>query len=340
MTDEFARAYRATLETYVGSGREDQLEAAYALGREAFAGGMTLLELIDHHHAAVDALAQGTGSLPRNVATSTFELLAEALATFEMTQRGYWEAQHRARLEREQSLMLQNNLLPRVVPSFPGLDVAVRYLPGEAASHAGGDWYDLFELADGRAGLVVGDVSGHGVTAAAAMGQLRIAVLAYALAGFEPASVLQRVDMLLERLSAADEIATMLYMIVDPPSGELVVANAGHPPPIVIEPDRTSRLLTGGHSLLLGLSGGTQPRSHHGERLQPGSQLLLYTDGLAEPLERAGGDGFAQLLKVTDGFVGSAQDLCDHVLEQLTPRRSGDDICILVAGLESLAPDD
>ena len=332
---QFAEAYRATLDIYVRSGREDQLEAAYALGREAFAGGMTLLELIDLHRMAVDAvLAQRAQPPGADVVTATFEFLAEALTTFEMTQRGYWEAQHRARLEREQSLMLQNNLLPRAVPSFPGLDVAVRYLPGEAASHAGGDWYDLFELEDGRAGLVVGDVSGHGVTAAAAMGQLRIAVLAYALAGFEPASVLQRVDMLVDRLNTGDEIATMLYIIVDPPSRELVVANAGHPPPIVIEPDRTSRLLVGGHTLLLGLSGGRQPRNHHSEQLKPGSQLLLYTDGLAEPLERAGGDGFAQLLKATDGFSGSAQDLCDHVLAQLTPRRSGDDICILVAGLE------
>jgi hypothetical protein len=232
--------------------------------------------------------------------------------------------------ERSIALMLQHDLLPGAVPAMPGLDVAVRYLPGEATTHAGGDWYDLFPLPHQRVGLVVGDVTGHGVNAAAAMGQLRMAVLAYALAGFEPADVIQRIDVLLEALGTG-RIATMVYIIADPRHGELVVANAGHPPPILIEPDGSARHVFAGHGLLLGVSPSLNHRSHEITPVRPGSHLLLYTDGLIEPPEREGADGITVLLEATQGFTGTADELCDHVLSALAPGPASDDICILAA---------
>jgi hypothetical protein len=117
----------------------------------------------------------------------------------------------------------------------------------------GGDWYDIFELDARRVGLVVGDVTGHGVKAAAAMGRLRVAVLAHALGGLGPSEVIERVDTLLDQL-ATSEVATMVYVVADPGRGKLIVANAGHPPPpIIIEPDGTVRRVDLAHERLLGV---------------------------------------------------------------------------------------
>jgi serine phosphatase RsbU (regulator of sigma subunit) len=328
--EELAASYRATLEHYVAAGEENQLEAAYGLGRAAFATGMTLLELVHLHRAAVSELATSSRRGRGQQLGATFEFLAEALATFEMAQRGYWEAQERARWEHEQSVRLQRDLLPAVVPEIPGLDVALRYLPGETGSQAGGDWYDVFELGDGRAGLVVGDITGHGVGAAAAMGQLRIAVLAYALGGNEPAAVVEQVDELLQRLGTG-HIATLVYVLADLPAGELLVVNAGHPPPIVIAPDGASHVMNEGRARLLGVAAPLPQRSQPRVPLPAGSHLLLYTDGLVEAVERAGDDGVARLQEVTQGFVGTAEELCDHVLAKLAPDGGRDDICIIAA---------
>lgn len=328
--EDLAASYLSTLEHYVAAGEEHQLEAAYGLGRAAFATGMTLLELVHLHRAAVSQLAEASRRGRGRQLGATFEFLAEALATFEMAQRGYWEAQERARWEHEQSLRLQRDLLPAVVPEIEGLDVALRYLPGETGSQAGGDWYDVLELGQGRAGLVVGDITGHGVGAAAAMGQLRIAVLAYAFAGNEPAAVVQQVDELLQRLGTGD-IATLVYVEVDLPAGELVVVNAGHPPPLLVEPGGAVRALLDGHARLLGVDPPLPHRDQPRLPLPPGSHVLLYTDGLVESTERAGDDGIARLRDITEGFAGTAEELCDHVLGKLAPDGGRDDICIIAA---------
>ena len=452
-TADFAASYSSTLEKYVETGEEHQLEEAFALGREAFAGGVTLLSLLDLHRTAVEtmlidkpspttAAGQHAG---RSRIRATFQMLAEALATFEMAQRGYWEAQERARWERQQSVlrerltqaylavdrasldrderlaviertaaeliegctgcrvhaiddptapsptdpgvfpirnprgqgvallsieldgrplsddqrylltefslmagialensrqfareqqiasMLQRDLLPTALPVQPGLDIALRYLPGEPGSHAGGDWYDVFEIDDGRVGLVVGDITGHGVGAAAAMGQLRIAVLAYALAGYEPGEVIEQVDLLIERMGTGT-IATMVYALVDLHACELTLVNAGHPPPIVVAGGVSRRLLEG-HARLLGVSPPLSDRHQRLVELRSGSHVLLYTDGLLEPVERNGDDGVSRLQEVTEGFTGSADELCDLVLAELAPDGADDDICILAATL-------
>lgn len=322
----FASTYRMTLARFITSGEERQLEEAYALGRAAFANGATILELVAIHREAVFEFADEAGS-PAAL-DATFAFLAEALATFEMAQRGYWEAQEAIRRERAIAMMLQRDLMPTAIPKVASLDVAVRYLPGETGAHAGGDWYDVFELDDGRLGLVVGDITGHGVAAAAAMGQMRIAVLAYALDGSEPASVVEDVDVLLHRLGAGD-IATLAYVLLDLANDRLVMSSAGHPPPLILAPDGTASLWCDGRGRLVGVSPPARGRSQGVAAFPPGSQLVLYTDGLVEDLERSGDDGFAHLRDVADGFAGTSDELCDHLVTQLAPDGSRDDICVL-----------
>jgi hypothetical protein len=444
--DEFAALYHETLARWVDSGHEYQLEAAYAMGRQAFAEGRTILEFLDLHRGAVEALMEKPWPYSESERVrETFSFLAEALATFEMAQRGYFEAQARARFERVQAalreqlnqaylavdrevdmksrlaaieavavklvdakgarcvlldgvqeiqpnhlvfsirdprgeklalldvdltdrrpltdsdryllnefsrmagvalenarlfererstaLMLQHILLPAAMPQIDGLDLAMRYLPGEADSHAGGDWYDVFAFDDGQVGLVVGDVTGHGVSAAAAMGQLRIAVLAYALAGNPPADVIDRVDKLLVRLGTG-EIATMVYLVIDPSDGQLALVNAGHPPPILIDPLGLAQPVRGGHGRLLGVDEvERKPRNFDVAKLHIGGHLLLYTDGLIEPLERTERDGVAELCAIADGFTGTADELCDFVLAEMAPDGANDDICVVAARL-------
>jgi serine phosphatase RsbU (regulator of sigma subunit) len=324
--------YAAALARYVERGREDELEAAYRLGRQAVADGMTILGLVDRHRAAVDVLARECRHFEPDRVAATFDFLSEALATFEMAQRGYWEAKETAARDRSIALMLQHELLPAALPAVPGLDVAVRYLPGEATSHAGGDWYDLFPLPGGRVGLVVGDVTGHGVAAAASMGQMRMAVLAYALGGFEPGDVVERVDVLVEALGRG-HVATMVYAIADVGARQLVIANAGHPPPVIVPPSGPAATAEAGQGLLLGLDPALNRRRGETVAVPAGSHVLFYTDGLIEPLERREEDGVARLVAATSGFRGTADDLCEHVLAELVPEQSGDDICTLAITL-------
>lgn len=330
--DNFLDSYRSTLARYVEAGHESQLEEAYALGRAACANGATILELVDVHRAAVCALFDARGTNPGASLDASFTFLAEALATFEMTQRGYWEAHESVRRERAIALMLQNDLMPSALPVIEGLDLAVRYLPGGTDTHAGGDWYDVFELDDGRVGLVVGDVTGHGVAAAATMGQMRIAVLAYALGGREPSGVVEDLDVLVHRLGAGN-IATMIYVTADIAGHQLVASTAGHPPPVLVGPDGRSRIVDGAHGRIIGVSPPPADRDQVQVPFPPGSHLVLYSDGLLETVERAGLDGLALLAEATDGFTGTAEELCDHVLATVAPEGSRDDICILVATL-------
>lgn len=333
-----ARTYRAMLARYVEAGHEDQLEAAYALGRQTFEDGITLLELLDLHREAVEALVARKPSVADQTGLgATFRFLAEALGTFEMAQRGYQDAQERARLDRENAarehgvaLLLQQDLLPGEAPSVSGCEVAVRYWPGEAGSHAGGDWYDVFELDGGKAGLVVGDVTGHGVGAAAVMGQLRVAVLAYALAGFGPAEVVAAVDSLLDQLGG-DRLASLVYVVSDPARCELEVVNAGHPPPLLIAPSGEVVTLDGGHDRLVGVSPPLERRQAAVASVDPGSRLLLYTDGVLEPAERGGEDGLEHLTAAVSGFQGTVEELCDLVASKLAPTGTGDDVCLVAA---------
>ena len=153
-------------------------------------------------------------------------------------ERKTMEAQLREVYEREHTIAetLQRSLLPERLPRIEGLEIAARYLPAGQGAAIGGDWYDALERPDGRVALVVGDVVGHGLRAAAMMGQLRNAFRAYGLAESSPAEVMARVNRLV--MSGEEEVmATVLYLVLDRETGEVAFASAGHPPPLVLAAD-------------------------------------------------------------------------------------------------------
>jgi serine phosphatase RsbU (regulator of sigma subunit) len=144
--------------------------------------------------------------------------------------------------------------------------------------------------------------------------------------------VIKRVDTLIDQLGTG-EVATMVYVVADPGRGTLLVANAGHPPPVVVEPDGTAPRVMLAHGRLLGLRPALPRGDEEVAQVSSGGHFLLYTDGLIEPLERAGQDGIAHLCRVVEGFTGTARQLCDHVLAELAPDGARDDICVVAATL-------
>ncbi|MGH9001240.1 MAG: PP2C family protein-serine/threonine phosphatase, partial [Acidimicrobiia bacterium] len=194
--------------------------------------------------------------------------------------------------ERRAAETLQRRLLPSALPVIPGLAAAARYLPGAAGLAVGGDWYDVFALPEGRVGIVMGDIVGRGLAAAAAMGQLRSVLRASALDGTGPARVLDRVSALVETFEETD-LATAVYGVFEPGTGVLRYASAGHPPPLVIWPDGTTGYLEGGRSTPLGMP--VPSREEASVEVQPGCTILLYTDGLIERRDSSLDEGMAVL---------------------------------------------
>ncbi|MGI8535005.1 MAG: SpoIIE family protein phosphatase [Mycobacteriales bacterium] len=185
------------------------------------------------------------------------------------------------------ALTLQRSMLP-VLPTLPGLALAAQYLPAGQNSQVGGDWWDVFALPDGATGLAIGDVMGHDVAAAAAMGQLRSVLRTCAWAGDRPSTVLDRMDQLVESFEMA-QLATCIYARLQPHDGaagrrrtpRLLWANAGHLPPVLLSRTGDARLLTDGLHVPLGVP-DLDPRAQADVSLEPGDTLLLYTDGLVE----------------------------------------------------------
>ena len=157
---------------------------------------------------------------------------------------------------------LQRSLLPETVPRLDGAELAALYLPGSSEASVGGDWYDAIVLDDGSVALVIGDVVGRGVKAASSMGQLRNAVRAYLLEGYGPAQTLARVNRLLDSLGGG--FATLACLVVDPLSGAIRYANAGHPPPLVVGPDGATRWLEDGLAPPIGAAQGVAYRAGRG----------------------------------------------------------------------------
>ena len=177
------------------------------------------------------------------------------------------------------ALALQRSLLPAAPPAIGGLDLAVRYLPAEGA--LGGDWYDIFALPSGKVGFVMGDVEGHGLRSAVAMGRLRSALRAYALDYDDPAEVLHRLDRKLCYFEN-DLSATVVYAVSEPPFEVMTICSAGHPAPLIARPGQTgAEILDVSTGLLLGLDPEEHRRS---DRVQvpPAAALAFYTDGLVE----------------------------------------------------------
>jgi GAF domain-containing protein/anti-sigma regulatory factor (Ser/Thr protein kinase) len=228
--------------------------------------------------------------------------------------------------EHRSAVALQRSLLPDRLPNLVGIDAAARYLP--ARDEVGGDWYDVIDLPGGRVGLAIGDVAGHGLRAAALMGQLRTGLRAYALEGHPPGETLKRLDRLLQTISGRG-MATAAYAVVDPATGALRYASAGHPPPVVVR--------GGEEASLLGVSAapplGTLPFATYHEveaRLEPGDTILLYTDGLVERRREALTNGLERLRALT-AVLATADQLCQRVTEQLVPPEGGEDDIAVVA---------
>ncbi|MFF3505707.1 SpoIIE family protein phosphatase [Streptomyces sp. NPDC003247] len=264
--------------------------------------------------------------------------------------------------EHTMAVTLQRSLLPRSLPAPSALEVAHRYRPAESGD-VGGDWFDIIPLPGARVALVVGDVVGHGLHAAATMGRLRTAVHNFSSLDLAPGELLAHLDELVARIDA-DEAdgyggdgtgdrgdpdgggdgrtvtgATCLYVIYDPASGLATMARAGHPGPALLHPDGTVDFPRVPVSPPLGV-GGTEPFDAAELRLAEGSQLVLYTDGLVEERGRDIDVGLGLLRDALAGHPGrDPEETCRAVFDAVLPPAPRDDVALLVARTRLLDPD-
>jgi len=230
--------------------------------------------------------------------------------------------------EHQSAVTLQRSLLPRDIPAVAGLEIAYRYQPASQVAEIGGDWFDVIPVEEGPVTLVVGDVTGHGIQAAATMGQLRTTIAALADLPGPPGHVMRR----LSRMVAArgDEAgATCLHAVYDPRTRRCQLTSAGHLPPVLRRPDGSTEVIDLPPGLLLGAGQDSYPARE--VQLPPGGILAMYTDGL---IERPGEDiaiGISRLADaLADGPARSLDELCDSVLACLAPQPR-DDVALLLA---------
>ncbi|WP_037665067.1 SpoIIE family protein phosphatase [Streptomyces albidoflavus] len=264
------------------------------------------------------------------------------------------------RREHERALILQRSLLPPGAPEASGLDIACRYLPGNAATEVGGDWFDVIELPGHRTALVIGDVMGRGLRAAVAMGELRTAVRTLALLDLEPAEVLSHLDEIARGLGAPAHgpgsqqstraalqnrdadlsevyLATCVYAVYDAVTRRVTFANAGHLPPVIVEPGEPGEpalLLDVPPGLPLGVGG--EPFEEVEVEIPEGGLLALYTDGLVESRDQPLDAGLSAFRAALTGPAMALEDACDHVLSTLDTHHGEDDIALLMARVQGL----
>ncbi|GAA0306863.1 SpoIIE family protein phosphatase [Streptomyces polychromogenes] len=240
---------------------------------------------------------------------------------------------------------LQRTMLPDGLPQPTGVRLASRYLPAAETARVGGDWYDAIPLPGSRVALVVGDVMGHSMTSAAIMGQLRTTAQTLAQLDLPPAEVLHHLDEQAQRLGS-DRMATCLYAVYDPVSHRITIANAGHPPPVLLHLGGRAEVLRVPPGAPIGV-GGVDFEAVELDA-PAGATLLLYTDGLVESRLRDVWTGIDQLrdrLATTAQLTGldhspPLEALCDDVLDMLGPGDRDDDIALLAARFEGIAPSD
>ncbi|GEK23100.1 SpoIIE family protein phosphatase [Cellulomonas xylanilytica] len=232
--------------------------------------------------------------------------------------------------ERTAALTLQRSLLPEI-PEVPGLDIAAAYIPSARSAEVGGDWFDVLPLPDGAIGLAVGDVVGHDLQAAAAMGQLRSLLRSYAWEGSSPGQVLGRADQLVRGLDIAD-IATCAYLRwrSGDDGAQVTYARAGHPPPLLRLAGGDVRSLDGGLSTPIGLDGSE--RTEATIDVPVGATLVLYTDGLVERRDRGLREGIAALTAELSGIPddADAKAVRDRLVATFIGEQQEDDVCLLV----------
>ncbi len=243
--------------------------------------------------------------------------------------------------QQQTAFTLQSSLLPSTAPEQSAVEVAQRYLPAGSGPGLGGDWFDVIALSGTRVALVVGDVVGRGLHAAATMGRLRTAVHTLAGLDLEPDEVLSRLDDLVNLLAAEQEAAderpatqpfltaTCLYAVYDPISRRCSAARAGHPPPVVTSPDGQARLLDLPAGPPLGLGG--LPFEAGEFELAEGSLITLYTNGLIGERTMDTDEGLARLCAALTHPASPLQDTCKAVVDALVPARPADDIALLIA---------
>jgi len=277
--------------------------------------------------AAAAELEERVDQRTAELSAANARLLAEIQERSEaQEQLSYEEA--RARREHHIAETLQRSMLPDRLPEIPGVALAARYVPASADIQVGGDWYDVVQLPGGLVGLAIGDVAGHGLSAAATMGQLRMALRAYALQDPSPVSVMSGVHQLVSQLPMP-EMVTVLYLLFDPATRRLRFTNAGHPPALVVGNGHTG-FLSGGLSAPVGATAYAS-FTEASLTLDSGSTLLLYTDGLVERRGTSIQDGLDRLShEATAHVAAEVDDLCDHLLSSLMERQQvADDIAIV-----------
>ncbi len=276
----------------------------------------------------IGVLQVGTSETGRRFSdndTQLLQLAADRLAV----------AIDRARLNEQAhhiAATLQRSLLPSSTPEVPGLELATRYQPGADGTQVGGDLYDIVPYADGRVGLAIGDVVGRGIEAASLMGQIRNSLRAYAMEDDRPDQVIERLNLLMHHWQQ-DRIATLSYLVLDPRSGHITFATAGHLPPLVLGPDGNAEYLEGGEFVPLGVlpfGGYTAGQA----MIKPGSTVFLYTDGLVEERGMSIDDGLDRLRDAIQRAPLDADAMCDFLLEEVPLHGvAGDDVAILATRL-------
>ncbi|MBX7555034.1 SpoIIE family protein phosphatase [Streptomyces sp. tea 10] len=232
------------------------------------------------------------------------------------------------RRQRETAVTLQRSLLPQELEQPDDLRIAATYQPGGTEAAVGGDWYDVITLGGGRTALVIGDVMGRGVRAAAVMGQLRTAVRAYARLDLPPHEVLQLLDGLAAEIDA-NQIATCAYAVHDPNEGRLVYASAGHLP--ILVRDENGSVSRADEPTGPPLGTGGWMHASGSIALGPGSTAVLYTDGLVERRDEDLDEGIAALERALAGATGTPQVVCDRLVRSAgVTADHDDDVAVLV----------
>ncbi|MFD5793035.1 SpoIIE family protein phosphatase [Streptomyces diastatochromogenes] len=227
---------------------------------------------------------------------------------------------------------LQRSLLPQLSPHHPGLEVAALYRPAQTFSEVGGDWYDVIPLGGDRTALTVGDVMGSGIPAATTMGRLRTATSTLADLDLGPARILTHLDKITRGLEPY--IATCVYAIYDPHHCRLRVASAGHLPPVLVRSGEPPELLDLPTGIPLGVGG--VPFEDTTIDLNPGDQLLLYTDGLVETRNDPIDERLEDLLHLLAPPYRSAEETCERLLQRLRDPAGHDDVALLLAHAEPM----
>ncbi|MEV0091824.1 GAF domain-containing SpoIIE family protein phosphatase [Streptomyces sp. NPDC050738] len=230
--------------------------------------------------------------------------------------------------ERRIASTLQQSMLAQTLPDVEGVQIAACSLPGAHGMQAGGDWYDVVALRDGKVALALGDVMGKGLGAATAMGQLRTALRAYALVeGEDPVAVLTDLNALTQNMALTD-MTTVLYMTVDPAEHVARVVSAGHPPPLLIDQSGAS-FVRAGQGVPLGVVDDWHAEATE-VPLPPGALLVMYTDGLVERRGEDLGTGLERLRRAALNAPSEVGELCAHLVEEcLDEGANPDDVAIL-----------